>query len=322
MKPGPSSSLQWIWIAVGLGFAALGLGLIAGSPPPVVEPVKNGAEAIVLGVDTVSHKLIVRHDADQPIVTMPPDVAATVDANLNAGDSVWVIRDDTAVTGIALKRIRIGWTYSVGALSLSFAVIWVGILLVTLAHPWSFALGIDFRLSNSQTQIYFWFVTFGTVFLAETVLRVVHVHYFGGIGAPARLLALSGISALTFVGARANATFKDAPGDAAAARAAGRPPPKGIPPGAIRTRWNVFLDLFTNDSVDQPNGRYDLGDFQMIVLTWAAIAMYLTDSALNFTDLIVASHVDLPPVDDTLLGGTAVSHGAYLFKKAVSPPGR
>lgn len=192
---------------------------------------------------------------------------------------------------------------------MAFAILWIAILCVTGGHPWAFALGIDLRLSNSQTQLYLWFLVLSTVYLADLYLRVRYTGYFAGIGVPAKLLALSGVSALTFGAARANTTLKVAinPDSAAVDKA---------PATGLRCRLEYLKDLFTSDQ-----GSVDLGDFQMIALTGVAILVYVVVSTQYLTRLACAGHIDLPQVDDTLLGGTAASQGAYLLKKFGSPLG-
>ena len=154
---------------------------------------------------------------------------------------------------------------------------------------------------HSQTQIYLWFLAFTIVYLAELGLRAWHTPYFGGISVPARLLALAGVSALTFGVARANTTIKNALSPAPLAKTLAK---------SERSRLELLQDLFTNDE-----GRPDLGDFQMIALSGVAILVYLVLSAGFLSRVAFAGHVDLPPVDDTLLGGTATAQGAYLSKK-------
>jgi hypothetical protein len=79
----------------------------------------------------------------------------------------------------------------------------------------------------------------------------------------------------------------------------------------------VLRHLFTND-----NGYPDLGDTQMIVLSAVTGIIYLGITFVFLEQVSLSGHIDLPQVDDTLLGGTAVSHGAYLLKKVGSRPGQ
>jgi hypothetical protein len=79
----------------------------------------------------------------------------------------------------------------------------------------------------------------------------------------------------------------------------------------------MLRDLFTNDEEHA-----DLGDTQIIVLSAITGAVYLGITVLFLEQVSRSGHIDLPAVDNTLLGGTAVSHGAYLFKKIGSRPGQ
>ncbi|MBV8522247.1 MAG: hypothetical protein JOY71_08985 [Acetobacteraceae bacterium] len=235
-------------------------------------------------------------------------VAVVVPSSISPTDTVWfnttgTTSDQENTLWLSLKYAQIGYQGSIGSLLLAFAVIWGMLLLVTKGHPWAFALGLDQRLSNSQTQIFLWFVLFTVVYVADLGVRVLRTGYFGGIDAPARLLALSGISALTFSAARAS-TMAKVLMDPVAAR-----DHKGIGNGN-RSRYQLLMDLFTNDA-----GAVDLGDSQMILLTGLGIIIYLF-VAIDFISRIpYTTHVVLPPVESALLGGTGVSQGAYLLKK-------
>jgi len=286
------------------------LALFASSSSPSPTDLAGKSLAKVVSADAAANKLTIQPaDPSRPALAVPSEFAGTIAKSVGLDDSVWYTTgsDGKTINAVGLKQTEMSWTRATGAVLVAFALVWGGVLLVTCGHPWVFALGVDGRISNSQTQLYLWFMLFATIYLTEIVVRTYYTGYFGGIGAPAKLLALSGISALTFGAARANATLKDG--------AAKTPPPSD------RTRLNLLLDLFTSDSPTDKNGRRSLGDFQMIVLTGAAIAVYLVTSIIWVTKLAWASHVDLPPVDDTLLGGTAASQGAYLFKKIASPAG-
>jgi hypothetical protein len=73
-----------------------------------------------------------------------------------------------------------------------------------------FVVGMDGRYSNSKCQLVLWFSTVMMVYLATVMLRV-HVwglDFLYGAGIPANLLALTGLSALTFGGAKAITTTK------------------------------------------------------------------------------------------------------------------
>lgn len=326
--------LPWQILPVGcfiLGLILIGLGCIA-NPASRFNIPAQWTEGRVLTVDAAQNKLQLQvnkppTETNMEIITYSVSPAAgTPLSNLAPDDMVWFEGDkdgkdskDNNIKQLIVNRVKIGCMQVVGAILLSFSVIWAAILLVTGSHPWAFALGIDLRLSNSQTQIFLWFLVLATVYLAELSLRFAYTHYFGGISVPARLLALAGVSALTFGGARANTAAKVALAHASAAapltlwaagtHAATKPPPLDRR-RLDRRRLEHFLDLFRND-----DGKMDFGDFQMIALTVITIGVYLVISVYFLTDLPFQGRVNLPPVDDTLLGGTAISQGAYLAKK-------
>jgi hypothetical protein len=310
----------WSWTL--LAAIVLGFVLCLASPkpsgePPILsppDPAVRWQRGLVVSVDKQSKKLSIsptkKAENYESETYSVADRVNPVLASLGVGDIVWYSVDQhDRIAHLALRQDSLGLGKSVGSILLAFSLVWGAILWIAGGHPWSFALGLDHRLSNSQTQIYLWFITLTTIYLAQLGLRTVYTPYFGGIGVDAKLLALAGISAATFGAARANTTIKAAlaPGGIGAALAPGGA--KG-PPGRRLSRWEYLWDLFTNDQ-----GTLDLGDFQMIALNAVAILVYLVLSIEFLSSLAFASHVDLPPVDDTLLGGTATAQGAYLLKK-------
>jgi len=311
------SSAPWIAVAVlatAAGFVFLVFG-IARDTPAVDCPVSLTK---VGRIDTVS--------TDYATVALTPVGASKVNSyaggnvgsalkSLGPGDFIcFSASGDPNQTqhldAIAVERITIGWAHAVAALALAFAAVWWVILAVSRGHPWGFVLGLDGRLSNSQTQLYLWFLVLLTVYLAEVGLRLRFAGVLSGIAVPTNLLALAGISAFTFGTARLNTTVKTNSTNAASLSGCKTPEIRHL------GRRDLFFNLFTND-----NGLADLGDMQMIILSAITGALYLGISTSFLASVSLVGHVDLPPVDDTLLGGTAVSQGAYLFKKLASRPG-
>lgn len=339
--------MRWVYVAV-IAFIIGGIVLLRW--PGQADGTPDGMTLATVGavIDKTQKKLQI--DDGKPLTVV--DAAVPFLDTLKTGDQIFYNKEDqkkpdatnpkpeeqkkpgaatnndekkpeTVITEIKLRQYNLGYEGAAGALLIAFAVIFAVILIVTDKHPWAFALGLDLRLSNSQTQVYLWFLVFATVYLADLGLRFGFTGFLGGIGAPARLLALSGISALTFGIARTSTTIKNNANVTANAAAAANPPPGGVvhkptktPPSTDRSRWQIFLDLFTND-----HNEVDLGDFQMIVLTGLAVLLYLALSVVALAHLPFAAHVDLPAVDDTLLGGTAATQGAYVLKKIGSPVG-
>jgi len=172
-------------------------------------------------------------------------------------------------------------------------------------------IGRDNRVSNSQTQLVLWSTTALGVYLTTVLLRAWlglgtgNSDMFGGVDIPPNLLAVSGLSGLTFAGARTITTAKD---DAAQAQGLVQKTPD--PHGAS------FYDLFQDD-----HDHVDLGDTQMILITVIAIILYLAKSFVFWATLKVESSVMMPEIDTYLLASFGIGQGAYLAKKAGSKPG-
>ena len=210
----------------------------------------------------------------------------------------------------------------------------------------SLVIGEDNRYSNSKFQIALWFFVVIATYLATILLRWKEA---GGdyllVNIPQNLLLLSGMSALSFVGAKAITTSKADPdkareaadavrdADAATKAAADSGATKGEKDAAVTATTNAkqkttnvkyfntgsedfFKDLLQND-----NGQIDFGDFQMLVVTILAVSVYLLEiyQFLGHVDLLKV--VRLPDVDSTILSAFGLGHGAYLAKKYAGNPG-
>ncbi len=129
----------------------------------------------------------------------------------------------------------------------------------------------------------------------------------GYVEIPQNLLVLSGLSALTYGGARAVTTQKlkngKSNGDIK------DPQRENLKPAS-------FYNLVQNDK-DKP----DIGDFQMLFITLLAIVVYFVTAFHFLGALSLASHITLPDVDTTLLSGFGISQGSYLVKKMASNVG-
>jgi hypothetical protein len=214
----------------------------------------------------------------------------------------------TSVTKVeSVARPVCAWT-RILAFGLSLIVLFMISALAIRWRPWKFVIGADNRYSNSQCQIVLWFSAVATIYLGTLALRVIAFGwgYLGGIGITANIAAITGLSALSFGGAKAITMTK-----IESAAQAGLPPVK-VP----AARPNLLTDLFLND-----NGVADFGDFQMILVTVAAVAIFVGQAF--YTDGILAmSHtITLPDVDSSLLAGFGIGQGAYLVKKAALKAG-
>ena len=100
---------------------------------------------------------------------------------------------------------------------------------------------------------------------------------------------------------------------AGAVAPAPNPDPKNaLQPGQER----FFRDLVQNDV-----GGFDFGDFQMLVVTFLAVAMYLILIFHFLGSIDFTKTLTLPDVDTTILAGFGLGQGAYLTKKAAGNVG-
>ncbi len=185
------------------------------------------------------------------------------------------------------------WTSLISAAGLLFIIAWV----FTKGHPAHLFLGKDNRYSSSQFQTVIWFGLVVSAYIAIISHRIVAAgwSYVGGVDIPPNLLILSGISVLTFTAAKAITAGKveGKPGLKAAA-----PEPKAS-------------DLIRTD-----DNRTDLGDFQMVAITFLAAIIYAI-SVVEFMEQIEFRRVvTMPDVDATMLSIFGLGQAAYLGKKA------
>jgi hypothetical protein len=213
----------------------------------------------------------------------------------------------TQVTSVAQISRPLGTGPVLLALFAALLALLAASLAVTGYRPQAFVIGVDNRYSNSQCQLTLWFGTLATVYAATVILRFLWLgpDFIGGVGVTGNVMALTGLSALSFGGAKVITTQKaDDPKQAAAA-----------PVDAAKP------DLL-HDLVQDASGRADLGDFQMILITLTAVAIFGLASFHFLTTLPVETATTLPDVDTTLLSGFGLGQGAYLLKKAASPLGK
>ena len=190
-------------------------------------------------------------------------------------------------------------------------------------NPWQVIIGEDNRYSNSKFQMAVWFFVLITSYIAALWLRLRSGgwDFVGGIDIPKNLLLLSGLSALTFGGAKGITASKAPAAAAAVAAATAAAAPAAVvaalPQKTAATQPNFFSDLTHNDQ-----GLFDFGDFQMLVVTLIAVTTYVV-LIFNFLGTIqYARAISLPDVDTTILATFGLGQGAYLTKKAVGEVGK
>ncbi len=259
----------------------------------------------IIEVKDIKDSTITSKD-DKPYTINDPESTSLIQL-IQPGDRIEAVLVDGNPSMIKkLKKVSkpcAGWTRTL-ALSGGFLIIIGLFTLVTKGSPVEFVIGADKRYSNSKVQVVLWFSALMTVYLATLALRcfLLGWDYLGGIGITENLLALSGISTLTYGAAKAITVQKSAPGSAA-------PKSTGTP--------NLCSDLFQND-----DGEFDLGDTQMFFFIILAVGTFLIMSFHFLGWLEYAQQITLPDVDTTLLSGLGLGQGAYLAKKAASDAGK
>ena len=162
--------------------------------------------------------------------------------------------------------------------------------------------GEDRRYSSSKFQMALWFSIVIAAYLATLLIRGFE---FGSINIPTNLLLMSGLSLITFGGAKAITEGKVA---------------DALSRGAVAKAPNPNPPSLVNDLTHDDKNRPDLGDTQMIVITLLAAIVYIAQLYGFLNALELRSVITLPDVDNTLLASFGLGHGAYLVKKAVSGP--
>ncbi len=176
-----------------------------------------------------------------------------------------------------------------------------GAFLFTKGHPASLYLGADNRYSNSkfQTVLWFWMVISAYCAIVSHRIWASGGSYIGGVNIPQNLLVLSGISVLTFAAAKAITVGKV---EQAAAKG------ENAKPAALAAAQHG--DLITDDL-----NRTDLGDFQMVAITFLAAILYAIAVVEFMQRLEFRSVITMPDVNSTLLAIFGLGQAAYLGKK-------
>jgi hypothetical protein len=311
-------------LACGLALGLAGLGGLAttagaDTPPPSVTP--TPADGVIQAVGIQPSRLGANADqltflptgAPGPVVLTvdrPADKQA-LDLGARPGDRIWLMVDDPLNPERVVQITRVARPVPVLqrtiALVGAFAVIAAFASLATAGRPWRFLVGDDNRMSNSQTQMALWFGVVAMAYGATLILRAWFLgwEFMGGISMTTNVLAMTGLSGLSFGAAKVVAVQKDANAAAAGAATAAGP--------AARPR---FADLVLNDF-----GAADLGDFQMILISSVATLIFAAASWEFLTLVDIVRTTQLPDIDTALLGSFGVGQGAYLIKKAALPNG-
>lgn len=163
--------------------------------------------------------------------------------------------------------------------------------------------GKDKRLSNSKSQMAIWFFVLIVGYISLNVLRATNggLGFVGGIDIPQNLLLLSGLSVLTYGGAKVitQSQVNSKPG----------------------SKENADGKAGLKDFVTDDDGNTDFGDFQMSFITLLAVVVYLLQLFNFLGTLELHRLVTLPDVDTTILSIFGLSQGAYLTKKVAVSTG-
>jgi hypothetical protein len=281
------------------------------------EPPKELANARIDDIAANYTSFTVRNcpgDCDAEIVNISVrDTGAQMELkNFKKGDhvSLQITNDNNQplLQTISIRALPVSSGTRMVVLGITAAVCFFLAALLTKFHPLRLVVGQDGRYSNSKFQMAIWFSVVIITYIAAMYLRAAEVgrEFLGGINIPQNLFLLSGMSALTFGGAKGITASK-----VQSAIQAGLANPK--PSAAAPSFWNLVQD---------DKGLFDIGDFQMLVITLLAVGMYLV-LVFNFLGSIeMRKIVDLPNLDTTILAAFGLGQGAYLAKKAAGTPGQ
>ena len=269
-------------------------------------------------------------DVAKPLSVPDPKAQALL-AQAHPGDTVHGQTDD-ALAPTTMSKVD-SVTRPVDAMTRmitllgSLVVLFLLAAIVTRFRPQCFVIGVDGKYSNSQVQLTLWFGVVAVVYASAVVLRIFEFgwDYVGGVGITQNLILLTGLSAFTFGGAKVIASQKAASAATAAAAVppvapvAGAAAVPAAPAAAPAAPVSAAPASLVKDLVSNAAGAPDLGDFQMIVITLAAVVIFAVNCFVYLGRLPLEGVTTLPDVDTTLLSAFGLGQGAYLIKKAALP---
>jgi hypothetical protein len=276
--------------------------------------------ARVVSVNSDTHATIMQAvDSGKKWSLSGSDVQKIAGHYFEEGDLVTVTGEPPAAgADVSIRAAPISVWPRIITILISALVLLVLATIVSTWRPYLFLVGADNRVSNSKCQAVLWFGAGMTVYLATLILRLVESDWqlAGGIAMPANVLALTGLSGLTYAGAKMIAVTKNNGNPPVAAPADNTQPVAAGTQKQKATKPNWLSDLFTNDQ-----GELDFGDFQMILIVWLSVVIYMVSAYIALGNLPLQEHASLPDVDGSLLAAFGVGQGTYLAKKAALPVG-
>jgi hypothetical protein len=320
--------------------AAGGIGMWASFSAGTPTAPDGGSAATVTAVTADGSHIVselLGRDGSSVAADVTPALRPTA-TGLRSGQRVWIATSGTSnapkiVTLLRPVESRLPLSFRIWLFFTSILVVPVLAVLLTLGAPTKLIEGKDKRYSNSKTQAFAWFTLVVGAYVGTVLVRCLAWGTIPNsqVQIPVNLMLLSGMSALTFVGAKWVTTAQVQPARAAAADLVRK---RALVTGAVGAGVaddaNRAADIAERgvkrpaeaprpgDLVQDDEGNVDFADFQMLVVTLIAIVAYglrLLDfwSAVAWTPL-----VSLPDVDTTILALFGVGQGAYLTKKIAS----
>jgi Cu/Ag efflux protein CusF len=215
---------------------------------------------------------------------------------------------ETTLQTMSVKVVSVGVKYRALAMVGAAFAFWLVCFLCSGFHPEKLIIGEDGRFSNSKFQTVLWFGVLVGTYLATVWLRARELggDMLGGVNIPQNLFLLSGMSAVTFTAAKGITVSKVQSAVAA---------------GIVNSKPRASFASFWSDLTSNDCNQFDLGDFQMLVMTFLAVGVFLVLVFHFWGSLEARTIVDLPDVDTTILASFGLGHGAYLTKKAVGNVG-
>jgi Cu/Ag efflux protein CusF len=232
--------------------------------------------------------------------------------DLHTGDrlSVLVVTDNgqTTLETMSVKVIAVGVRYRVLVLFGAAFAFWLVCFLLSGFHPQRLIMGEDGRFSNSKFQTVIWFGIVIISYLATLWLRARELggDMLGGVNIPQNLFLLSGMSALTFTAAKGITVTKIQ---------------NAVAAGVANSKSSATSASFWSDLTSNDSNQFDLGDFQMLAMTFLAVGVFAALVFHFLGSLEARTIVYLPDVDTTILASFGLGQGAYLTKKAVGNVG-
>ncbi|MEH1818316.1 MAG: hypothetical protein V7L31_04330 [Nostoc sp.] len=270
----------------------------------VSSTIKNGRiESIAADQSSLQVQCNPPNQSDPITISVnKPELKATLQG-FSSGDNVnltYTSENDLTVISV-VKPVINGIEGFLALILTGFGLYVISFLIVNFACKKDLNkifVGQDNRLSNSKSQMAIWFFVLLVGYISLSSLRVIHggLGFVGGIGIPQNLLLLSGLSALTYGGAKiiTQSQVNSKPNS--------KPSSKNV----------VSLTDFVTDD----DANIDFGDLQMSFITLLAIVVYLLQ-LINFLGVLELHRlVTLPDVDTTILSIFGISQAAYLTKKA------